>query len=71
MPSHTHSPDSQSPAGPTATTSADQHRRRHNRLIACGYSLGLLLTFILSLLLLPPDIGLGKLLRYSLSAFAG
>lgn len=71
MPSQPNRPDSQPPAGPSVITSPDKHRRRRNRLIAFVYSLGLLLTFILSLLLLPTDTGLGKLLQYSLSAFSG
>ncbi len=36
--------------------------RRRNKLISLVYALGLLLVFILSLLLLPADTGLGKLL---------
>lgn len=36
-------------------------QRRH-RLISLAYVLGLMLVFILSLLLLPDDTGLGKLL---------
>lgn len=44
-----------------------QRRRRH-RLINLAYALGLLLVFVLSLLLLPDDTGLGKLLRSELDA---
>lgn len=45
----------------TARRPNAQRRRRH-RLISLAYGLGLLLMFILSLLLLPADTGLGKLL---------
>lgn len=37
-------------------------RRKRNRLVSLAYVLGLLLVFALSLLLLPADTGLGKLL---------
>lgn len=66
MPSHTHRPSSQTPATPSATTPSEAHRQRRNRLISLGYALGLLLIFLLSLLLLPADTGLGKLLWGSL-----
>lgn len=66
MPSHTRRPSSRTPANPSATTAPETHRQRRNRLISLGYALGLLLIFILSLLLLPADTGLGKLLWGSL-----
>jgi len=69
MPRQTHRADSPPPAGPHATTLSKSRRKRHNnRLISLVYALGLLLIFILSLLLLPADTGLGKLLWSSLSA---
>lgn len=37
-------------------------RRKRNLLVSLTYALGLLLVFVLSLLLLPADTGLGKLL---------
>ncbi|SEH51411.1 hypothetical protein SAMN05216535_0195 [Stutzerimonas xanthomarina] len=39
-----------------------KRRHRRQRLISLVYALGLLLVFVLSLLLLPNDAGLGKLL---------
>ena len=41
---------------------ATPQRLRRQRLISLAYGLGLLLVFLLSLLLLPSDTGLGKLL---------
>lgn len=52
-----HSPHHLPRAG---TPSPARHRRQ--RLISLAYGLGLLLVFLLSLLLLPNDTGLGKLL---------
>jgi hypothetical protein len=57
------------PIDPPSTTRTDtmqtarrpKAQRRH-RLISLAYVLGLMLVFILSLLLLPADTGLGKLL---------
>ncbi|UNG18529.1 hypothetical protein [Stutzerimonas zhaodongensis] len=46
---------------PTSAAPLKQRRRRQ-RLISLAYALGLLLVFLLSLLLLPDDAGLGKLL---------
>lgn len=71
MPRPIHKPQNASLADSATATSPDKHSRRQCRLIACGYALGLLLTFILSLLLLPPDVGVGKLLWCSLGAFSG
>lgn len=69
MPRQTHRADPPPPAGSHATTLSKSRRKRHNnRLISLVYALGLLLIFILSLLLLPADTGLGKLLWSSLSA---
>ncbi len=48
------------PEGSTQQSKAQRHR--HHRLINLAYVLGLLLVFALSLLLLPDDTGLGKLL---------
>ena len=41
---------------------AKARRSRKQRLINLAYALGLVLVFLLSLLLLPDDSGLGKLL---------
>lgn len=69
--SHPHKPDRQNPAQASAPAPSTARYQRRNRLIACAYLLGLLLTFILSLLLLPTDSGLGKLLWSSLGTFPG
>lgn len=55
---------------PTPSRSSEQptsaapvkRRRQRQRLISLAYALGLMLVFTLSLLLLPNDTGLGKLL---------
>ncbi|QGZ28959.1 hypothetical protein [Stutzerimonas stutzeri] len=41
----------------------ETQRRRRQKLVSLAYTLGLLLVFIVSLLLLPADTGLGKVLR--------
>ncbi|MCQ4314330.1 hypothetical protein NAV33_20890 [Pseudomonas stutzeri] len=63
------------PTGQPSTASSDrseqsarQFKARRHRLINLAYALGLLLVFVLSLLLLPDDTGLGKLLRSELDA---
>lgn len=63
MPRHRSRPRSTAPSTPSRS-----HRQRPSRLISFCYALGLLLIFILSLLLLPADAGLGKLLWSSLEA---
>lgn len=67
MPSHPSMPPGQlsaalpdRPEGPTQQIKSQRHR--HHWLINLAYVLGLLLVFALSLLLLPDDTGLGKLL---------
>ncbi|MFL9814004.1 hypothetical protein D7241_12185 [Stutzerimonas sp. VN223-3] len=63
------------PTGQPSTASSDRpeqsarrFKARRHRLINLAYALGLLLVFVLSLLLLPGDTGLGKLLRSELDA---
>ena len=56
-----HPSPSRSSAQPTRAAPVTRRRRRQ-RLISLAYALGLLLVFMLSLLLLPDDTGLGKLL---------
>ena len=62
MSSRSSSPLSQTPATPPTAISPQAQRRRRNRLISLAYGLGLLLVFILSLLLLPAETGVGRLL---------
>jgi ferric-dicitrate binding protein FerR (iron transport regulator) len=67
MSNHSPKPTKQSPSNPRERTEQaaprpKAQRRRRHRLISLAYVLGLLLVFILSLLLLPADTGLGKLL---------
>ena len=50
------------PSGQPTNAAPLKQRRRRQRLISLAYALGLLLVFLLSLLLLPDDAGLGKLL---------
>jgi hypothetical protein len=56
-------PDDNSP-GPASSI----HRRRRQRWLSLFYAFGLLMVFLLSLLLLPADTGVGKLLRGALAA---
>lgn len=67
MPSHPTLPPGQPSAAlpdrpEESTRPIEAQRQRHHRLINLAYVLGLLLVFALSLLLLPDDTGLGKLL---------
>ena len=59
-----------SPGGPTRDHAVEvaPETAQQQAVISLVYALGLLLIFILSLLLLPADTGLGKLLWSSLSA---
>lgn len=50
------------PSGQPASAASVKQRRQRQRLTSLVYALGLLLVFLLSLLLLPDDTGLGKLL---------
>jgi len=68
LPDQPRKPDSQSTVPPSAVTPSRAPREKPNRLISLGYVLGLLLIFIFSLLLLPTDTGLGKLLWSALSS---
>ncbi len=56
------------PDGQTARHQAPTHRRRRQRWLNLFYALGLLLVFLISLLLLPADAGVGKLLWGALAA---
>ncbi|MCQ4257979.1 hypothetical protein [Stutzerimonas stutzeri] len=58
------------PDGQTARHQAPTHRRRRRRRrwLNLLYALGLLLVFLISLLLLPADAGVGKLLGGALAA---
>lgn len=55
-------PTSSRPSGQSPTAAPARRRRRRQRLISLAYAVGLMLVFLLSLLLLPDDTGLGKLL---------
>ncbi|WP_019340880.1 hypothetical protein [Stutzerimonas stutzeri] len=55
-------PTSSRPSGQPVSAKPSKRQRRRQRLISLAYALGLLLIFLLSLLLLPDDTGLGKLL---------
>jgi len=73
MPSHSTKPTSQpstalSDRPEESARQVKAQRRRRHRLINFAYALGLLLVFVLSLLLLPDDTGLGKLLWNELDA---
>lgn len=73
MPSHPSMPPGQPSAAlpdrsEESTQQVKAQRHRHHRLINLAYVLGLLLVFALSLLLLPDDTGLGKLLWSELDA---
>lgn len=62
-------PNPSRPAGQLIEAAPTKPRRsRKQRLISLGYALGLILVFLLSLLLLPADVGLGKLLWGALGA---
>lgn len=61
-------PNPSRPTDQPTTAVPDKRRRRRQRLISLAYALGLMLVFLLSLLLLPDDTGLGKLLRETLAA---
>lgn len=50
------------PAAQPSGAAPKARRSRKQRLINLIYALGLILVFLLSLLLLPDDVGLGKLL---------
>ncbi len=55
-------PDDQTPGHEPST------RQRRTQWLNLFYTLGLLLVFLISLLLLPADVGIGRLLRGALAA---